>query len=326
VAERRTTSRCRTSKIDVPSWWEPITVPAWLPDLSDDVVVKDALAAHIGVQTDLRRRTESARNALVYFADWHSGRPLDTLAGALGRMRLDDRRSPVVCIVLPAGSFDRRRRELEASLTPLDERASVVLHVTQDDEGGWSRTFGVATTPSIYLMNARRQLAWKYEGELDPSVLTDALYEHLVEAPAMGFQPLQLAVSPGDRAPDVAFHDDRGHRMALHRLRGRPVLLNFWQSWSAPCLKELHRLQALQEQRRTETPLVVALHGGKSGTALDEIRRQLGLSFALVQDPEHQVARRYGVRCWPTTILVDADGRVEHVQLGIAPDHRRTRA
>jgi len=137
---------------------------------------------------------------------------------------------------------------------------------------------------------------------------------------------LRLAVSSGDRAPEVAFRDDRGQRMALHRLRGRPVLLNFWQSWSAPCLKELRRLQALQEHRRAETPVVVALHGGKSGTALDEVRRQLGLSFTLVQDPEHQVARRYGVRCWPTTILIDADGQVEHVQLGVAPDHRRTRA
>jgi peroxiredoxin len=312
-------------EIDVPSWWEPITVPSWLPDLSEDVVVKDALAAHIGVQTDLVSRSEPAQNSLVYFADWHSGRPLDTLADALGRMRLD-RQFPVVCIVLPAGSFDRRRRELEARLAPLDERASVLLHVTQDDEGGWSRTFGVTKTPSIYLMNARRQLAWKYEDELDPSVLTDALYEHLLDTLAVGFRPLQLAVSPGDRAPEVAFHDDRGHQMALHRLRGRPVLLNFWQSWSAPCLKELRRLQHLQEHRRAETPLVVALHGGKSGTALDEVRNQLGLSFALVQDSEHQVARRYGVRCWPTTILVDADGRVEHVQLGIAPDHRPTRA
>jgi peroxiredoxin len=312
-------------EIDVPSWWEPITVPAWLPDLSEDVVVKDALAAHIGVQTDLGRRTEPAQNSLVYFADWHSGRPLDRLADALGRMRLD-RRSPVVCIVLPAGSFDRRRRELEARLAPLDERASVLLHVTQDDEGGWSRTFGVTKTPSFYLMNARRELAWKYEGELDPARLADALDEHLVEAPAVRFQPLQLAVSPGDRAPDVAFRDDRGHRMALHRLRGRPVLLNFWQSWSAPCLKELRRLQALREHRRAQAPLVVALHGGKSGTALDEVRKQLGLSFALVQDSEHQVARRYGVRCWPTTILVDAEGQVEHVQLGIAPEYRRMHA
>jgi peroxiredoxin len=312
-------------EIDVPSWWEPITVPAWLPDLSEDVVVKDALAAHIGVQTDLRRRTEPAQNSLVYFADWHSGRSLDTLADALGRMQFD-RGSPVVCIVLPAGSFDRRRRELEARLAPLDERASVLLHVTQDDEGGWSRTFGVTKTPSFYLMNARRELAWKYEGELDSARLADALYEHLVEAAAARLRPLRLAVSPGDRAPEVAFRDDRGHVLALHRLRGRPVLLNFWQSWSAPCLKELRRLEALREDLRAETPLVVALHGGTSGTALDEVRKQLGLSFTLVQDSEQQVARRYGVRCWPTTILIDADGQVGHIQLGIAPDHRRTRA
>jgi thiol-disulfide isomerase/thioredoxin len=96
--------------------------------------------------------------------------------------------------------------------------------------------------------------------------------------------------------------------------------LNFWQSWSAPCLAELGRLQRLQEAGR-ETPFIVAFHGGKNRSALDEIRKRLGLSFALVQDSQQQIARRYGVRCWPTTILVGADGRAQHIQFGMGHEH-----
>ena len=105
-------------------------------------------------------------------------------------------------------------------------------------------------------------------------------------------------------------------------MHGRKVLLNFWQSWSAPCLTELRRLQKVYEAGRKEPPFIVAFHGGKDGKRLKEIRKQLGLSFALVQDSEQEIARKYGVRCWPTTVAVDTEGRVEHVQFGVARDTR----
>jgi peroxiredoxin len=95
------------------------------------------------------------------------------------------------------------------------------------------------------------------------------------------------------------------------------------ESWSAPCLAELRRLQRLQETGKG-TPFIVAFHGGNNSDALDEIRKRLGLSFALVQDSRQQIARRYGVRCWPTTILVGADGRAEHIQFGIGHEQIRT--
>ena len=50
----------------------------------------------------------------------------------------------------------------------------------------------------------------------------------------------------------------------------------------------------------------------------------LGLSFALVQDSQQQIARQYGVGCWPTTISVDADGHAENIQFGMAHEPLRT--
>jgi peroxiredoxin len=304
--------------MDVPSWWEPVLVPVWLPDLTDDVLLKDAVAGHISVQTDTPRRDELTQNTLVVFADWNSARPLDGLADALARTQ-EPSVSLGVIVVLPSAAFDGRRREVEGRLASLLERLSTRLQVTEDAEGGWTRTFGATKTPSFYLINARREFVWKHEGALDPAALAAALEEHLLPAPAPRARPLRLAVSPGDRAPDASFQDD-GNNSALHRLRGQRVLVNFWQSWSAPCLKELRRLQSLHGQPR-EAPFVVAFHGGSDAKALDAIRKQLGLTFALVQDSEQQVARRFGVRCWPTTIQIDAEGQVEHIQFGIARDH-----
>jgi peroxiredoxin len=196
------------------------------------------------------------------------------------------------------------------------------VQFTEDDEGGWARTFAVTKRPSVYLVNARREFVWKHEGEPDPAELAAALDKYLVATSTPRFRPLRLAISQGDAAPDALFETDGRDQLALHRFRGREILLNFWQSWSAPCLAELGRLQRLQETGK-RTPFIVAFHGGNNSDALDEIRKRLGLSFALVQDSRQQIARRYGVRCWPTTILVGADGRAEHIQFGIGHEQIR---
>ncbi|MBA3311479.1 MAG: TlpA family protein disulfide reductase [Nocardioidaceae bacterium] len=303
--------------IDAPSWWEPVTMPVWLPDVADDAVLRDAVAAHLSVQRDLPPRDEPSENTLVYFADWESGQPLDALKDALAQRRRDD--SLAVIAVLPAGAFDSPRKEVEDKLAWSGDSLAP-LQLTEDHEGGWTRTFAVEKTPSAYIVNARREFVWTHAGEPDPGALAAALDEHLLPGPTPRLRFVRPAVSVGDRAPDAEFSDDRGNQMALHRLRRRPVVLNFWQAWSAPSLIELRRLEALHAQGR-EAPAIVAFHGGKETKGLEEIRRRLGLSFALVPDPQHRVARSYGVRCWPTTITVDADGDVERVQLGIAHEH-----
>src|SRR5262249_53401541 len=151
--------------------------------------------------------------------------------------------------------------------------------------------------------------------------LAGALDEHVVPAPAPPARLLRLAVSPGDPAPDAFFGDEQGNRIRLSRLRGRAVVLNFWQSWSAPSLKELDRLERLKKQAGQRAPFIVAFQGDKERSRIGEVRRQQGLSLVLAHDAEQRVARLYGVRCWPTTIAVNEDGRINHIQLGLSHEH-----
>lgn len=96
--------------------------------------------------------------------------------------------------------------------------------------------------------------------------------------------------------------------------------LNFWQGWSTPSLHELRRLQALYDRAEWEGTSILAFHGGDN-KYIDQIRRQLAISFSLIPDPEHRVASMYGVRCWPTTVTVDEAGRIAQIQFGAAHDH-----
>jgi peroxiredoxin len=221
---------------------------------------------------------------------------------------------------VPSGAFDSSRREFESRLPSMSERVEVSMQFTEDNERGWSRTFAVEKTPSLYLVNSRREFVWKQEGDIDPSALAAALVRNRAPTQTQQFRPLNLSVVPGDLAPDLSFEDDHKEQFALHRYRGRTMILNFWQSWSAPCLAELSRLQGLDEASKGEY-FIVAFHGTADGAVLEEIRKRLSLSFPLVLDSQQAFAKRYGVRCWPTTITVNPDGRVQHIQLGAEQEH-----
>ena len=306
-------------EMDVPSWWQPVTLPIWRPGLTDTTVLRNAIAAHVSVQVNVPGKQPLSRNVLVYFANWDSEKPLGSLNAALPKVRNSS--ALMVIVVLPAGAFDASRRDVESKIGSSGEHQALV-QFTEDDEGGWTRMFAVAKRPSAYLINAGREFVWKHEGEPNPAELAAALNQRLIATSALRFRPLRLAISHGDPAPDAFFETHARERFALHRFRGREVLLNFWQSWSAPCLSELSRLQRLYQAGKG-TPFIVAFHGGKNREALDEVRKRLGLSFALVQDSQQQIARQYGVGCWPTTVSVDADGHAEHIQFGIAHEQIR---
>jgi peroxiredoxin len=198
------------------------------------------------------------------------------------------------------------------------------MQVVEDIERGWARTFDVTATPSLFLINARREFVWKATGDLYPADIAAALDQHVVPTLPPRFVPYRLRVSVGDRMPDVQFKDDRGDEGALRRLRGRSGLITFCQSWSSPCLAELGRLQAVLNADPQGAPSIVAFHGGPDHRGLDGIRKELGLAFPIVQDTEHRAARIIGVRCWPTTITIDPIGLVEHIQFGFR--HDRTSA
>jgi peroxiredoxin len=307
--------------IDAPSWWETVTVPVWMPDLPDDAALRDGIAAHISVQTD-RPQQALTQNALVFFPDWQSSAPFDALVRGVETMR-----RPLVAltvfVILPAGSFDSSRREVEARLGAIPSPVAARVQVAEDTEGGWSRTFDVNDAPSLFLINARREFVWKAAGELEPAAIAVALDQHVVPTSGPRFRPLRLHVSVGDLAPNVYFRDVRGNEGVLHRLRGLSVLMIFWQSWSAPCLAELRRLRRLQNAGQRGAPFIVAFHGGAPRKDFDDICKEYGLSLTIVQDAEHRVAREFGVRCWPTKFAIDPDGRIERIQLGIEPDLSR---
>ncbi|HND29271.1 MAG TPA: TlpA disulfide reductase family protein [Myxococcota bacterium] len=132
-----------------------------------------------------------------------------------------------------------------------------------------------------------------------------------------GFSPL---VGSFEAPPPLPVGEEELARL-LQNPQSRPVVLNFWATWCAPCVKELPYLERLAEQFREVSWILVNVDGANPTAVhrwLDEhpvLLPQLLLDSA---DPAGVLARQ--VPAWedaiPLTLVVHPGGAVHAVHQG----------
>jgi len=119
--------------------------------------------------------------------------------------------------------------------------------------------------------------------------------------------------------PDAPLLDVAGKEHRLGDYKGRVLVLDFWGTWCAPCVASLPEIQALHEEFEKDARVVVL------GIACNEqdreaparVMKQKGCTYGLLVAGEG-FASRCGIRGFPTVLVVDPDGKVVHVSLGVA--------
>ena len=111
--------------------------------------------------------------------------------------------------------------------------------------------------------------------------------------------------------PDVQFATGEGATASLDDFAGQVVLLNFWATWCAPCVREMPALDRLQAALGGDRFQVVALSSDRAGAeAVAPFYDEHGLAeLPMYLDPEGAVGRAFGIRGLPTTVLIDSQGR-----------------
>lgn len=101
----------------------------------------------------------------------------------------------------------------------------------------------------------------------------------------------------------------------LAEFRGRPVVLNFWASWCAPCAKEMPALEAVYQQVKDRVAFV-GVDGNDSRRLALKLMDRTGVSYPSGYDPKDEVYRAYRLVGRPTTVFIDAGGRIRGVHAG----------
>jgi thiol-disulfide isomerase/thioredoxin len=134
----------------------------------------------------------------------------------------------------------------------------------------------------------------------------------LVLAVILGVRTWQQRDLPSGPAPAVVGTTLDGKPFALEEQRGQPVLLHFWATWCSVCAMEKGSIDSIAKGGRVVT---VASESGDAAKVAAYMKAQ-GLSFPVVLDPEGALARRYGVRGFPTSVFVDRGGVIRFAEVG----------
>jgi thiol-disulfide isomerase/thioredoxin len=120
----------------------------------------------------------------------------------------------------------------------------------------------------------------------------------------------ELAKTPKP-LPDFAFVNAEDKPLKLSDYKGKVVLVNFWATWCAPCVKEMPSLDKLQAEMGRDKFIVLPLSlDGPSKPKVapfyqDKKLTELGIYF----DKGRKTMQAVDVNVLPTSILVDAEGR-----------------
>ena len=131
--------------------------------------------------------------------------------------------------------------------------------------------------------------------------------------------PAQHAVSDplvGHPAPDFSLamlspHSGTGV-LSLSDFKGKPLVLNFWASWCAPCKEESPLLERtwkrMQAQGKDVAFLGIDFEDASSDAA--SFLQQYGITYPAVLDGNGSVAFKYGIASLPDTIFINRNATV----------------
>ncbi len=129
-------------------------------------------------------------------------------------------------------------------------------------------------------------------------------------APAEHVVPAETQTA-SNAAPDFTAYDLDGNAVKLSDFRGKPVILNFWASWCAPCKSEMPAFEEAYREYGDQIHFMMVnlTDGGREtvDTALGYIREQ-GYTFPVYCDTTLEAGIAYGASAIPITFFIDKDG------------------
>ena len=169
---------------------------------------------------------------------------------------------------------------------------------------------GVRHSTTLDLVDVRRTRAHAMKRTGDRELGTPSVRS--ASAPA--------APAAGKRkvAPDFDLKRPDGAELKLSDLRGQVVLIDFWASWCGPCVRALPELMETKRSFEDRDFQVVGVSLDRKREDFESYVKRFEMDFPQYFDGKHwsnDVAKLYGVRSIPRTVLLDREGRIAHVNV-----------
>ena len=109
---------------------------------------------------------------------------------------------------------------------------------------------------------------------------------------------------------ELTFLDDENNQLNVKDFSGNLILLNFWATWCAPCKEEMPSLDILQNHDGLDNLKIFPINVGQ-----DNLKKSLKFfedleinNLKVYFDPPTTLAKKFGLRGIPTSILINKEG------------------
>jgi len=120
----------------------------------------------------------------------------------------------------------------------------------------------------------------------------------------------------GEVAPNFVLKDLNGALVDLKDLRGKVVLIDFWDTWCPPCIKALPHLEELHLETKDENVIILAVAVGRNGeSAVQSFIKKHGYTFTTVMG-DKAAFEAYKLSGIPATFVLGPDGVIHSAWVG----------
>ena len=216
--------------------------------------------------------------------------------------RGEAKRNTATWLALGAGLFAARVGYVASHWSAFAADPPTIFYLWQ---GGFSAAAGIVSASAVLVLTlkgARSKLK---------ALGATAAIAGIWLAITLAIAPKTLPLLP----PGLSARQINGQIVALDQMRGTPFVLNLWATWCPPCRREMPMLASVAKSRAN--PPIFFVNQGENAAAVAGFleKNNLVLPRTLL-DQSSSFSRALGGGGLPTTIFVDANGRVRRSHFG----------
>ena len=120
-----------------------------------------------------------------------------------------------------------------------------------------------------------------------------------------------MAKSLNDRyAADFVLKDTSGKEYAYNDFKGKVVILNFWATWCAPCLREMPALELLYQKYKNEGLQVIGIVVVSNKNDIAPKLKKTGVTYPVLLGSKKTIAAYGNFYSIPQTFIIGRDGKI----------------
>ncbi len=174
-------------------------------------------------------------------------------------------------------------------------------------------------------------LKWEFRNWSMDRIIDDRIFQY--EAPPSYKRVAQFRQpqSTGEnhpmlnrQAPDFQLKTADGQAISLASHKNQDIIiLDFWASWCGPCRKAMPMIVRVSEAHRKKQVVLYPINYKEDEATVKQFLQETSFDIIVPLDIQGKVASAFGVSAFPTTMLIDKQGMIRAVHVGLPEDGDR---